>query len=39
MLGVDRCTCGAEIAGGHLVLVTDDGQSRKVVGCSKCGGV
>jgi hypothetical protein len=39
MLGLDHCRCGAEVAGGHLVLVVDDGQVQKVVGCWKCGGV
>jgi len=39
MLGLDRCICGIEIAGGSLVLVIDDGKSQKVVGCWKCGGV
>ena len=39
MLGLDRCPCGAEVAGGHLVLVVDDGQVQKVVGCWKCGSV
>jgi hypothetical protein len=39
MLGVDHCTCGAEIAGGTLVLVLDDGKSQKVVGCWRCGRV
>jgi hypothetical protein len=37
MLGVDHCTCGNEVAGGSLVLVHDDGESQKVVGCGDCG--
>jgi hypothetical protein len=39
MLGLERCICGAEVAGGYLVLVTDDGRAQKVVGCWKCGAV
>jgi hypothetical protein len=36
-LGVDHCTCGAEVAGGTLVVVQDDGRTQKVVGCWRCG--
>ena len=39
MLGLARCPCGAEVAGGHLVLVVNDGDEQRVIGCWKCGGV
>jgi len=39
LLGVDHCTCGNEVIGGNLVLVVDDGDSQKVVGCLRCGRV
>jgi hypothetical protein len=39
MLGVDHCVCGEEVVSGRLVLVVDDGNSQKVVGCFGCGRV
>jgi hypothetical protein len=37
LLGVGHCVCGNEVVGGNLVVVVDDGDSQRVVGCLRCG--